>query len=226
MLGHFFPLCKAARIGRVRRLAVGFAAVALCGGLLTQAAVADGNPVKTPAPNPGTPNPDNISWQGLNWGIGIATDFDIGGSRVANATIVNNIVRLTDTSTNVGISFVLEAHYFFKEWLPANGCSMLNCNDVATGPFIAIEVGTGSTATPAAGGVVSSFAMGWMVGLHHPDDPTNQSWNFGLGLRVNPSAQVLGPGFVANQPPPAGETAIRYLTEPRVGVMLMSSFSF
>jgi hypothetical protein len=72
-----------------------------------------------------------------------------------------------------------------------------------------------------------------MVGLHHPKfDATgkpvadNTNWNLGIGLRVDPKAQVLGDGFVANLPPPAGETMIRYKTEPKAGVMLMSSFSF
>jgi hypothetical protein len=54
----------------------------------------------------------------------------------------------------------------------------------------------------------------------------NTSWNFGVGLRVDPKAQVLADGFIANQPPPAGETAVRFKTEPRYGIMLLSSFSF
>jgi hypothetical protein len=68
-----------------------------------------------------------------------------------------------------------------------------------------------------------------MIGFRHPNAATSSStssWNFGIGLRVDPKAQVLGDGVVANQPLPAGETAIRYKTEPRPGVMLLSSFSF
>jgi hypothetical protein len=67
-----------------------------------------------------------------------------------------------------------------------------------------------------------------MVGLRHPHLMTNdtQSWNLGVGLRVDPGAKVLGDGIVINQPLPAGETAIRYKTEPRLGVMVLSSFSF
>jgi hypothetical protein len=73
--------------------------------------------------------------------------------------------------------------------------------------------------------------MGWMVGLHHPKvDPTtkldnNSSWNFGIGLRVDPSAKVLGDGLYPNQPLPAGDS-IRFKMEPRYGLMLLSSFSF
>jgi len=161
---------------------------------------------------------------------------------------VNNIVRLTDTTNNVGISFVLESHYFFPgtsytrglDFQPPGGCSPqgvanVNCTEWAWGPFIAIEIGDGSTApTSSTTGSIAAFALGMMVGLHHPtaDAKGNvvpndkSSWNFGIGLRVDPSAQVLGAGFVANQPPPAGETVVRFQKEPRAGVMLLSSFSF
>jgi hypothetical protein len=70
-----------------------------------------------------------------------------------------------------------------------------------------------------------------MVGLHHPDptaDKTNNSsWNFGVGLRVDPKAQVFADGVHANQAPPAGYTTQNlFKSEPRYGVMLLSSFSF
>jgi hypothetical protein len=242
MLGHFFPLRKAARIGHVRRLAIGLAAVALCGGLLTQAAVAAPPPSPAPAPNPNPPNPPagSTTWGGLSWGLGIAADFDIGGTRVGNATVVNNIVRLTDTSSNVGVGFVLESHYFFPgfkytplDFMAPGACGKdTNCTEWAWGPFVAIEVGDGSTSTPAAAGPITAYALGGMVGLHRPKldssgNVTNStsSWNFGVGLRIDPKAQVLGDGLVANQPLPVGDS-IRYKTEPKAGVMLLSSFSF
>jgi hypothetical protein len=67
-----------------------------------------------------------------------------------------------------------------------------------------------------------------MIGFRHPNASTSSatsSWNFGIGLRVDPKAQVLGDGLVANQPLPAMDS-IRYKTEPRPGIMLLSSFSF
>ena len=144
-------------------------------------------------------------WQGLNWGIGIAADFDVGGKRVTGAQIDNvpggSIVRITDTSGNVGVSLVLEAHYFFKEWLPFANCQDNNCNDIAIGPFVAIEAGNATTS--GSNGPITGYALGLMVGLHHPDPTSaktsNSSWNFGVGLRVDPSATVLGDGVRANQ---------------------------
>jgi hypothetical protein len=238
MRDHFVTLRNAVRLGRVH-LTAGLAAAALCGGLLTQAEAAGGS---------GTPT----TWGGLNWGIGIAADFDVGGTRVASAITSppNNTVRLENTSSNVGISFVLESHYFFPgptgmgrafgSFEPPGGCTTMypgdsNCTEWAHGPFVAIEIGGGATApTSNTTGPITAYALGWMVGFHHPKyDATpshtlvtdNTSWNIGLGLRVDPSAKVLGDGLVANQPLPAGDI-IRYKTEPRLGVMLMSSFSF
>jgi hypothetical protein len=220
---------------KIRQLATGLVVAFLCSGLLVETAHAEEAPkvvVKTVNPAPPT-----TAWGGLGWGIGIATDFDMTGRRVATADIVNNVVRIKDTSNNVGVSFVLEAHYFLRDYRFGFGragicdpLDYLNCTELGHGPFVAIEVGDGSSATPAANGPITAFAMGWMVGMRHPSNlvggSQTASWNFGLGLRVTPKSQVLGDGIIANQPLPAGETIIRYKTEPRFGVMLLSSFSF
>jgi hypothetical protein len=213
-------------------------------GAATPSTPAPVTPPKSANNNP----PGTVTWAGLGWGLGIATDFDVGGTRVVSATATpapGGVVRVTDASSNVGISFVLEAHYFlydmslvpFRGWLEIEGPGRCGkntyCTEMADGPFVAIEVGGGTSATPATNGPITAFAMGWMVGLHHPKldakgnlvADNNMSWNFGLGFRVDPKAQVLGDGLVANMPLPPGDS-IRYKTEPRYGIMLLSSFSF
>jgi hypothetical protein len=231
MWREFVALANLVRIFHARRSAVAFVAVVLCGSWLVQGAVAadPGSGSKTPADNSPT-----AKFGGIGWGIGLAADFDLGGTRVNNASVVNNIVRVTDNSNNVGVGFVLEAHYFFKaKEFGGNACSsrdpffLLNCNELATGPFVAIEIGGGTTSSPAANGPITAYALGWMIGMRHPTaalSPTS-SWNFGIGLRVDPKSQVLGDGLVVNQPLPAGDS-IRLKTEPRLGLMLLSSFSF
>jgi hypothetical protein len=205
------------RMCRIRSFIAVFVATILCAGPLVQSA-----------------NAQTTSWQGLNWGIGVAADFDVGGKRVSKVTLDNaNIVRVTDTSGNVGVSFVLEAHYFVKEWFPQATCQGFNCTEYALGPFVAIEVGGGATAT-ASNGPITGYALGLMAGSHRPTAPgdnsklANSTWNFGVGLRVDPSAQVLADGVAANRPPPAGITTTDLLIkkEPRYGIMLLSSFSF
>jgi hypothetical protein len=228
----------------VRRFIKVFVMVALGAASFSQMAVATDAPAAT----------GRTDWGGIGWGIGISADFDPGGRRIVGTpTIVGTpgIVRVDNTSSNVNVGFVLEAHYFFKEWVvpaigPGRVCdpamvarkqsyAFYNCTDIATGPFVAIEIGNGSKSTPASDGLISGYALGWMVGFRHLDFDANgnlknkddrSSWNFGIGLRVTPGAQVLGDGFVANAPPPAGETTVRVKTEPRYGIMLLSSFSF
>ena len=205
----------------------------MSGALIDTPAQADEAPAKAKA-SLGT-----TEWGGLGWGIGIATNFDIGGKRVGTAELTNNIVRIKDASSNVNVSFVLEAHYFLRDYTLALGgptsCKAggtnyvyINCTELAHGPFVAVEVGGGSAGTPKADGLITAFAMGWMVGLRHPaSSPDNKSsWNFGVGLRVTPNSQIFGDGIIANQPLPLGETVIRYKNEPRYGVTLLSSFSF
>jgi hypothetical protein len=232
MLNEFVASNTLVRNFRPLRLSVAYATVgALCGFLIQTAIAAD-----TGAGN--NPPAGTTKFAGIGWGIGLAADFDIGGSRVSSASVVNNIVRVTDSSNNVNVGFVLEAHYFFKarEFGSTKNCKAMgfvdaiNCTDLATGPFVAIEIGGGSNATPNSG-PITGYALGWMVGVRHPDlalMTPNSSWNFGIGLRVDPKAQVLGDGIVANQPLPIGESAtiVRTKTEPRAGLMLLSSFSF
>jgi hypothetical protein len=207
----------------------------LLGGVFAQAAE---NPVKAPPPYGTT------DWAGLNWGVGLSVDFDIGQARVNSASVVNNIVRVDNTTSNASVGFVLEAHYFLRDFIlrprTSSDCTILiGCyTEVGFGPFAAIEIGNGTDVpTASSKGPVTGYALGVMVGLHHLGvakdgspavNPDKKSWNFGIGVRVTPDTTVLGDGIVANQPLPVGESAttVRLKHEPRAGVMLLSSFSF
>ena len=90
--------------------------------------------------------------------------------------------------------------------------------------MIGLVVGVAVAPPPTSMATKGPIAV--MVGLHHPTtDPKlgNSSWNFGVGLRVDPSATVFGDGVRANQAPPPGVTTADQLlkTEPRYGLMLL-----
>jgi hypothetical protein len=195
------------------------------------------------------------TWGGLGFGIGIATDFMLsGGTRLAGENAVSvvpaqpgGIVRINE-ARNVGVGLVLEAHYFLRDYLLPiggfkNNCpkaapgmaaagqtpSWLNCTELGHGPFVAIEVGNATSA--AVQGPINAYALGWMVGMRHPNassSSSNVSWNFGVGFRIEPGARFLGEGIVANQPLPLGESIspVRTRSGTAYGVMLLSSFGF
>jgi hypothetical protein len=146
---------------------------------------------------------------GLGFGAGLA--LSIGQPRVSSAVAVgpNKIVRVTDGS-NALAGIVFESHYFFVP--PAS--HILGSQSQITwgyGPFVAVDASTSATSGST---VVAGISLGWMVGFRRLDVnssqtaavASNNSWNFGVGLRVDPKATVLGSGIVGNQPLPAGET--------------------
>jgi hypothetical protein len=176
---------------------------------------------------------------GLGFGAGVALSF--GQSRVNNALAVgpNNIVRVTDSSP-VSAGLVFESHYFFEQQ-PAQILGSAQPIQWGHGPFIALDASTDgssiSTAGSGTGSIYAGVSMGWMVGFRRITAPLpgqaniytadNNSWNFGVGLHVNPKATVLGDGIVANMPLPTGETnPVRTRSEARYGVMLLTSYAF
>jgi len=191
---------------RAKRLACAIGALLAGCGLISDRASAQQPAAKPPVV---VVQPTVVDWAGLGWGLGIATNFDVGGRRVNTASVINNVVRVEDNSSNVSVSFVLEAHYFLRDDLfglagkdacTVGGRSPFNCTELAQGPFVAIEVGGGSSASPAANGPITGYAMGWMVGMRHPSlipeiASPRASWNVGVGLRVSPNGKVLGDGL-------------------------------
>jgi len=164
--------------------------------------------------------------------VGIALSENIQNrNRVTSASVVSGVVRVSQVA-DAAAGLVLESHYFFvpTKPLPIFG---VPAYDWGHGPFVAIVADTSGSNS-----VISAYALGWMVGLRQPtwdlSDIKNPkvtysstaSWNFGVGLRIDPSVQVLGDGIVANRPLPAGETAVRFKNVAGYGVMLISSFSF
>jgi hypothetical protein len=197
-------------------------------------AVSQSKEISTAAKPNDTDTPVTQSFGGLALGVGLGLSVNLQNQhRVTSASVVppNNIVRVTQTN-DVTAGIVLESHYFFIPNRPFYwGTAQVDPGDWGHGPFIAIEAASGSNTT------ITGYAIGWMIGFRQPTytyDATKKwtktysrnSWNFGLSIRVDPGAQVLGDGIVANQPLPTGETTVRYNHVARYGLILVSSFSF
>lgn len=171
----------------------------------------------------------NNEFLGFRWGMGVAVSADIeSGHRVESASVVNGIVRV-DEENDIIPRIFLETHKFFagptRPALSKTGKPLKDANNqevfVATwgqGPFVGIQ--------SSGENVIDAFAFGYMVGWRRKLDNDNDSFNIGLGLVIDPKAQVLGDGQEANQPLPTGETEVRLKKESRIGVTLVYSFTF
>lgn len=153
------------------------------------------------------------TFAGLKFGAGISVTIDFSGiDRVASAEVVNGIVRVTDEE-DARARVMLESHYFFTPPGTPFGVAQGNWG---IGPFVALQPGTDE--------IIEAAALGVMIGFKRGN--TDQSFNVGIGVAVDPNTQVLGEGLRANQPLPVGETQIRYKEESQYGLVLLTSFSF
>jgi hypothetical protein len=153
---------------------------------------------------------------GLNLGLGLGVSFDLGsGDRIADAEVVDGIVRVTKEQ-NIVPRIVLEAHYFIRH----NGRGEdFNLATRGNGPFVCVQ-SSGQNA-------IEGFGLGWMWGWRYkPGPPSSKSFNLAAGLIFDGNVTVLGDGLEANEPLPAGETAIRFKEESRLGALIFGSFSF
>ncbi len=154
---------------------------------------------------------------GLNFGVGISLTFDTGSnSRVKSASIVDGIVRIDDEDDKVA-RVMLESHYFFTPEGRFLGIDTMPPGRWGWGPFVALQPGTDE--------IIEAIGVGLMVGFRRPDE-SGSSWNIGIGYVTDPNVEILGDGFVENQPPPGNETAVRLKEISQDGIVLLFSFSF
>lgn len=148
-------------------------------------------------------------------GAGLSLTIDLGSKdRIADAQIVNGIVRVIDQNNAVA-RLLLETHYFFKP--QRSGPFGLEEKMWGLGPFVAIQ--------PGDERIVEAIGLGLMIGFRREETRTD-SFNIGIGFMIDPNTRVLGDGFVANAAPPPGETEVRYRETAQKGLMLLTSFSF
>lgn len=176
-------------------------------------------------------------------GLGFAFNVDIGGKeRVETARIVEDaksggqVVRVDRAPTNIPRALA-EVHYLF----PINPSAKLVKGDphkgtrsdsvrqneepvrarfpgdLAVGPFLGVQFGDDFVDAVGAG-----LMLGWRVDALFPRDQLQ----LGVGYFADPNTRVLGDGFAANHPPPAGETQVRYKEVTKSGVMVLITYGF
>ncbi len=175
---------------------------------------------------------------GLHFGVGISFAQTLGRDRIKSASVVNNLVRV-DSENNAIPRVMLESHHFFtpspqtkdeKGSLVPNPSFTQFCflgiplfcmdtNGWGAGPFVALQPGTDE--------IIQAIAAGVMWGFKYSkDEADNRSWNFGVGVSVEPSSKTLGDGINEGQPLPPGETQVRFKDRTLTGIVALLSFGF
>ena len=204
-------------------------------GVVTTTTDAAGTKVTTSPANLADDDDGRQKFGGIDFGIGVAFSYDLGNhQRVKEATIVDNIVRVTRTE-NVRARLILESHYFFTPPSAALGnysgafCDTMqdypdqkdDCDNrrknFGIGPFMAIQPGTDN--------IIDAIGAGVMIGLRRRQE-TSASFNIGIGVLYDVNTQILGDGFVENQAPPGKETEVRFRRGSQSGLLIMTSYSF
>jgi hypothetical protein len=185
---------------------------------------------------------------GLGAGLGIGFTVDVGGrSRVDTAQIVDvadasgnvtgQVVRVNKANNDIP-HVMLEGHYLFTNesvlrmpWCGSRACLDAEaegtpcwlCNGgieprrIGAGPFVGLQ--PGEDFIDAVGG-------GLMLGVRADALRDGDGFQLGVGYFADPNTRVLGDGFSENQPPPAGETQVRYKDVTKSGIMVLMSYGF
>lgn len=170
-------------------------------------------------------------FEALGFGSGYGGVFNFGSSRVKEAELVANTVRVKEDS-DVQFGPILELHKFMwplkserliqvgADWALVDdvpeGCSVTGVDKkialISMGPFVPLRLGEN---------IVESFGAGLVFGFRKAE--TDTSLNLGLAIVFDPRVRVLGEGIEPNQALPSGETVIRYRTTSAAGLLAMFS---
>jgi hypothetical protein len=152
---------------------------------------------------------------GTKWGMGIGVGVDFGGrTRVKSARVVGNLVRVEEEN-DITPRIFLETHNFLNR--KVRGGEKKPTDALwGNGPFAALQSSTEE--------VIESFSIGYMWGFRTSPD-SNAGLNFGIGVVLDPGVQMLGDGVEEGKPLADGDE-LRYKKESRVGLAIMTSFSF
>lgn len=150
-----------------------------------------------------------VDFMGLSWGLGFGFSFGADDA-VDGAVIVDGKVRVTSEKKQQPRA-LLEFHKFF--WANDHGRS----GSHGLGPFIAVA----ATQDKALSGV----GMGLMYGVK-PKATESEGFSIGAGAILDGKVKDLADGFRRNEPPPPGETEVRFEEKARWAALLFVTRTF
>ena len=164
------------------------------------------------------------------WGVGLAYIYN-RSPIVSEATIVNGVVRAT-TVQNYQTSLIVGSHWYFQgsedpscgpKWF-ANSAGGLGC----LGVFLGVGVGGGNSSSQLLDFVGGGFIWGFgdVFDNNGKKDAQSKKHSIGIGVGRRFNVKHLGAGFFANQPPPAGETQVRFETRDTYSPYLFYTYNF
>lgn len=153
-------------------------------------------------------------FHGVKFGVGFGAAFGIGDDRVEAASIVNGLVQVSEDRTNEARVFLEFHSYCPMKWCP---CGQRK-EGVACGPF--------ATVAATSDNIVEGVGAGWMFGWRDSKPGANDGFSVAIGVMLDNDVQVLAPGFEEGQPPPNGETTVRFLTESKASAIVFFGRSF
>lgn len=156
---------------------------------------------------------------GINWGLALAFVY-MDQPRIADTTDIsiseNQIIHVNHQSKHRAIA-MLESHYFFKtEWNVFD-------TEFGHGPFIAIGVTGVEGVDP-----LSTYGLGYMWGFKRSvmDNPTNTSWNIGVGMFIDTDVTQLRPQYADGDTTEITDINTLTYSRDETGLMVILSATF
>jgi hypothetical protein len=151
-------------------------------------------------------------FMGLAFGVGVGFSYSFDDV-VSQASIDGAGKIVAETRQRQLPRVILESHYYGL-------CKTASCNagSFGVGPYFGIVAKSDK--------LISAFSAGVMFGWRDPVPENSQGFSIGVGALLDDEVKSLAKGFKAGEPPPSGETSVRYETKARWSGLLFFTRTF
>lgn len=169
------------------------------------------------------------------WGLGLAV-LRNSHNVINDASIQNGLVRASAESRTATEIVMTRSFYFTKQALGSKDpneriCSTADwkmASDFCMGLFLAVGVNPSSGNGNGSSNLIDMIGGGLIFGFGKVKDggPFDKQHNIGFGIGRRFGVKTLGDGFSHNNPPPTGETQVRYKTTDFTAPFLFYTYNF